>query len=153
MSYDINQTMDQDTWDSDFYFISIHGSIEHLTSDIKNIKTSLCCIINYILNKRIEKDKVNDLDNLKDIGKEAWNFISAFYNTGWDVLIADSNGGSFRNKVVAKFMLKINISNAPKGNNSKSVDKPPSINRLPPPITTKSHKKVNKIAKDFKKKN
>jgi len=35
---------------------------------------------NYILNKNIEKNKVNHLDNLKDIEKETWNFIAAFYN-------------------------------------------------------------------------
>jgi len=56
--------------------------MEHLVSDIKNIMTSLCQITNYIFNKKVEKDKVNDLDNLKGIGKETWNFISAFYDVG-----------------------------------------------------------------------
>ena len=69
---------------------------------------------NYILNKKVEKGKVNDLNDLKDVVKEVWNFISAFYNMGWDMLIANSNGSSFRNKVVAKFTPKINILNAPK---------------------------------------
>ena len=109
--------------------------------------------MNYIFNKKIEKDKVNDLNDLKGIGKETWNFISAFYNMGWDTLIADSNGSSFRNKVAAKFMPKINTSNTSKGNNSKSADKPVSINRLPPLISAKSPKEVNKIFKYFKKNN
>ena len=39
-----------------------------------------------------------------------------------------------------------------KGNNDKSIDKPASINRLPPPIPVKSSKKVNEITKYFKKK-
>jgi len=107
---------------------------------------------NYILNKKVEKGKVNDLNNLKGVVKETWNFISAFYNMGWDVLIANSNGSSFRNKVVAKFTPKINILNAPKSNNDKSVDKPASINRIPPSILVKSSKKVNEITKYFKKK-
>ena len=107
---------------------------------------------NHILNKKVEKGKVNDLSNLKGVVKEAWNFISAFYNMGWDMLIANSNGSSFRNKVVAKFTPKINILNAPKGNNDKSVDKPASINRIPPSILVKSSKKVNEITKYFKKK-
>ena len=103
--------------------------------------------------KKIEKGKVNNLDDLKGIGKEAWNSISAFYNVGWDTLIADSNGGSFRNKVAAKFMPKINTSNTSKDNNSKSADRPVSINRLPPLIPAKSSKEVNKISKYFKKNN
>jgi len=72
---------------------------------------------------------------------------------GWDTLIADSNGGSFRNKVAAKFMPKINTSNTSKDNNSKSADRPVSINRLPPLIPAKSSKEVNKISKYFKKNN
>ena len=69
------------------------------------------------------------------------------------MLIADSNGGFFRNKVAAKFMPKINISNALKGNNGKIIDKPASINRLSSPIPMKSPKEVNEIAKYFKKNN
>ena len=34
--------MEQNAWDGDFHPISIYGSIEYITSDIKNIKTSLC---------------------------------------------------------------------------------------------------------------
>jgi len=109
--------------------------------------------MSYIFNKKIEKGKVNDLNDLKGIGKEAWNFILAFYNVGWDILIADSNGGSFRNKVAAKFIQKINISNTFKVNNSKSADKPVSINRLPSVIPAKLPKEVNKIFKYFKKNN
>ena len=110
-------------------------------------------MMNYIFNKKIDKDKVNDWDNLKGIEKEAQNFISAFYNMGWDTLIADSNSGSFRNKVAAKFMPKINTSNTSKDNNSKSTDKPVSIDRLLPLISVKSPKEVNKISKYFKKNN
>ena len=109
--------------------------------------------MSYIFNKKIEKGKVNDLNDLKGIGKEAWNFILAFYNVGWDTLIADSNGGSFRNKVAAKFIQKINISNTFKVNNGKSADKPVSINRLPSVIPAKLPKEVNKIFKYFKKNN
>ena len=115
--------------------------------------TSLCQMTNYIFNKKVDKDKVNDWNNLKGTGKETWNFISVLYDVGWDVLIADSNGSSFRNKVVAKFIPKINTSNTSKVNNSKSADKPVSINRLPPLISAKSPKEVNKIFKYFKKNN
>jgi len=36
----------------------------------------------YILNKSVKRDKVNNFDNLKDVGKVAWNFISAVYDLG-----------------------------------------------------------------------
>ena len=106
---------------------------------------------NYILNKKVNKDKVNDFENLKGIDKEAWNFISAIYNAGWDVLIADSNNISFRNKVAAKFTVKITSYNALKNNNVKDGDKPASINKLLPLILAKIPKKINEITKFFKK--
>jgi len=52
-----------------FYSVSLHGSMEHLTSDSKNIKKSLCHIMKYILNKKVESDKANDANDLKDIGE------------------------------------------------------------------------------------
>jgi len=36
----------------------------------------------YIHNKKIENSKSNEVDNLKGIGKVAWNFISAIYKSG-----------------------------------------------------------------------
>jgi len=50
-------------------------------------------------------------------------------------------------------MPEINTLNTSKGNNSKSADKPVSIDRLPPLISAKSPKEVNKISKYFKKNN
>ena len=106
---------------------------------------------NYILNKKVNKDKVNNFENLKDIDKKAWNFISAIYNAEWNMLIADSNNISFRNKVAAKFTLKITLPNALKNNNVKDDDKPASINKLLPLILAKIPKKINEIIKFFKK--
>ena len=143
--------MEQNAWDSDLHPISIYGSIEYIVSDIKNIKTSLCWMSNYILNKKVNKDKVNNFENLKDIDKKAWNFISAIYNAEWNMLIADSNNISFRNKVAAKFTLKITLPNALKNNNVKDDDKPASINKLLPLILAKIPKKINEIIKFFKK--
>jgi len=71
LPYDINQIMDQDAWDGNFHPISIHGYIEHIASNIKNFKTFLGYMINYILNKKVEKSKINDLENLKGLGKVA----------------------------------------------------------------------------------
>ena len=48
-------------------------------SDIKNFKESLSKIHKYILNKTIDGNKANKVQNLKDIGKVIWEFILAIY--------------------------------------------------------------------------
>ena len=50
--YDMNQAVDPESWNSNFNPISLHGSMEHLATDVNNIKESLCCIGKYILNKK-----------------------------------------------------------------------------------------------------
>ena len=135
----------------DFHPISLHRLIEHLLLDIKNIKMSLYWLTKYILNKYIERGKVNDFDNLKGVGNMAWDFILAIYKSGWDALSADNNNISFRNKVVAKFTPKINNYNMPKNSGSKSDNKPATMIRLPPHIPAKLSKEVKDIAKIFKK--
>jgi len=101
LSYDINQAIESDTWDGNFYSVSFHGSIEHLVLDTKNIKESLCCMTKYIINKKVENGKANDVNDFKGIGKAAWGFISSLYESEWNELIADSNNHSFRHKVKA----------------------------------------------------
>jgi len=53
----VNQALDPESWDGNFHAISLHGSMEHLASDIKHIKESLQRMQKYILNKLIEGDK------------------------------------------------------------------------------------------------
>ena len=115
--YNINQATEPDTWDSNFHSVSLHGSMEHLASDAKNIRESLRHIMKYILNKKVENGKANDVNDLKGIGKAVWSFISSFYESGWDELIADSNNHSFRYKVKTQFTPKINDG----GNTSRRI--------------------------------
>ena len=69
--YDINQATEQDTWDGDFYSISLHSLLKHLPSNTNNIKKLLYYIMKYILNKKIENSKANKINNLKDISEVA----------------------------------------------------------------------------------
>jgi len=62
----------------------LHGSIEHLISDIKHIKESLRKIQKYILNKSIKDDKTNNVKDLEGVREVAWGFISALYKFYWD---------------------------------------------------------------------
>jgi len=59
LSYNINQALNPKSWDGDFHTISLHGSMEHLMSDIKIIKDSLSRMRKYILGKSINEDKAN----------------------------------------------------------------------------------------------
>ena len=67
-----NSPLDPESWDGNFHAISLHGSMEHLASDIKHIKESLRRMQKYILNKLIEGDKANNIKNLEGVGEAAW---------------------------------------------------------------------------------
>jgi len=73
---------EQDSWNGNFHSISLHGVLEHLLSDSKNIKKSLCHMTNYIKNKKIEQNKANNVLDLKGIDEATWKFISVFYSSG-----------------------------------------------------------------------
>ncbi len=61
--------MESELWDGSFYSISLHGSIEYLALDSKNIKDSLNFMAKYITNKQVNPAKSNDLKDFKGIGK------------------------------------------------------------------------------------
>ena len=89
LSYNYNTLMEPKLWDWNFHLIFLHGSMEYLASDAKNIKDSLNFIAKYISNKQIDLSKSNDLDDFNDISKVVWNFISLVYQANWDSLYAD----------------------------------------------------------------
>ena len=147
LPYNINQALDPESWDSNFRAISIHGSMEHLASDISNIKESLGRIQKYILGKTIESDNANNIKDLE--GKAAWGLISFLYKAHWDSLYVDDQKTSFRNKVKSKFSpMALNNTNNSKGKNKVNS---PYVSVLPSPIPAKLPKKVNEISKFFKK--
>jgi len=148
--YNVNQTLDLESWDGNFHAILLHGSMEHLASNAKNIKESLCHMQKHILNKVIDGDKANDIKNLEGIGEVAWGFISTLYKSYWNNFIADKNNFFFRHKVKAQFNPQINRDNSSK--KGKEADKPASVSNIPPLIPAKSSREVIKISK-FSKKN
>jgi len=142
-------TLDPESWDGNFHAISLHGSMEHLASDIKNIKDSLFRMCKYTLGKVIEGDKANSVKDLEGVGKAAWEFISSLYKVHWDSLIVDDSKMSFRNKVKSK--LSSQIVKVPVNVKGKESVKPTYVSSLLSPILVKSPKEVNKISKYFKK--
>ena len=104
LNYDINQTLDPEKWNSNFYAISLHGFMEYLVSDIKNIKNSLHRMEKYIKGKSINNSNPNNVKDLKGMGKAVWEFLSSIYNLRWDGLYVDNSNTTFRNKVKSKFI-------------------------------------------------
>jgi len=50
--------------------------------DAKNIKKSPRHMMKYILNKKVENGKANNVNDFKDIGEATWGFISSLYESG-----------------------------------------------------------------------
>jgi len=146
--YNPNMLTEPKLWDGSFRLISLHRSIEHLTFDAKNIKDSLTFMAKYIGNKQVNPIKSNELKDFKGIGEAIWSFISSVYQSKWDLLIADKNDKSLRQKISDKLTSKI----IPLTNHNKSMNKPTpaSINKMPPLILAKLQKEVNWISKYFK---
>ena len=53
LPYDVNQAINPQSWDSFFHPISLYGSIEHIPSNIENIKVSLTRVTDCIINKSV----------------------------------------------------------------------------------------------------
>jgi len=79
LNYDINQTLDSESWDGNFQAILLCGSIKNLASNIKNIKNFLNRMRKYILSKSIKGNKANNIKDLEGVSKAAWGFILFLY--------------------------------------------------------------------------
>ena len=148
LSYDVDQALDPEEWDSDFHATSLHGAMEQLVSDVKNIKDSLCRIGKYIQGKSIDSNP-NNIKNLEDVDKAVWEFLSSIYDLHWDGLYVDEANIIFRNKIKSKFTPQVpkSINN----NKGKEIVKSTFISLIPPLISAKLQKEVNELSKYFKK--
>ena len=149
--YDLNALTDSEIWNGSFHPIFLHSSIEHIVSDVKNIKNSLKFMAKYILNKQIELTKANDLIDFNGIDDAVWNFISLVYKSNWDSFYMDNNTNTLRRKIAAKFTPNVQpVPKRPAKKTLKSILA--SIKKIPSPIPAKSQKKINTISKYFKNK-
>ena len=107
----------------------------------------------YILNKKVNSNKANNLPDLDGIGDSIWNFISAIYQANWDSLYTDNKTKSLREKIVSKFSPRI-IPTATKNSKEQPKSVPITIDKFPPlpPLLVKSKKEVNIISKYFQSK-
>ena len=152
--YDPNAPTEPELWSGNFHSISLHGSIEQITSDTKSIKDSLNFMVRYITNKKVNPKTANDLKDFDGIGDVVWNFISSVYQSGWDSLYTDNKLKTLREKISSKFSPRIVPSPTQKSNKSVSKPIPASIDKVPPPppLPAKTAKEVNVILKYFQNK-
>ena len=151
LPYDPHAPTEPELWSGSFHPISLHGSVEHLASDAKNIKVTLNFLAKYIQGKQVDGNKVNNIDDFDGMGDSIWNFISSVYASKWDALYTDQKANTLRSKISAKFTPHIP---APKGNSNKEPSKSVlvTINKAPPPppLPAKTKNEVNIISKYFK---
>ena len=154
LSYDPQALTKPELWSGFFHPISLHGSIEHFASDVKNIKVTLNFMAKYIQNKQVNGGKVNDLNNFDGMGDAIWNFISLVYAAKWDALYTDQKTNTLRSKILLKFTPRIPPT---KGNANKETPKsvPVTIYKAPslPLLLAKSKKEISVISKYFQPKN
>jgi len=150
LQYNPQAPTEPDLWSSSFHPISLHGLIEQIASDAKNIKNSLNFMARYITNKQVNSNKANNLEEFKDIGDSIWNFISLVYQAKWDSLYTDNNSTTLRAKISFKFTPRV-APNPSKSNKEITKHVPVTIEKAspPPPLPAKSKKEVNVILKYF----
>ena len=91
ISYEINQLIEPNAWDSEAHSISIFGTIEFLEINSMNMMTSLLYIVSFIKNRSTKHNLVNDITQFKGSSQATWKFISSIYKAGWDSLKTDNN--------------------------------------------------------------
>jgi len=131
LPYNLNAPMEPELWSGLFHPISLHGSIEQITLDAKNIKVTLDFIAKYIANKQVNSSHANDLKEFDGVGDAIWKFISSVYEAKWDSLYTDNKTNTLRSKISAKFTPRF----APIRNNIKKKTHTPipvSIKKAPP---------------------
>ena len=148
LPYDPNAPTEPDLWSGLFHPISLHGSIEQIALDAKNIKVTLDFMAKYIANKQVSSTNANDLKDFDGMGDAIWKFISLVYEAKWDSLYTDNRTNTLRAKISAKFTPRT----APiKNNNKKEIPNPvPTSIEKAPPLPAKSKSEVNRISKYFK---
>ena len=139
LPYDPNAPTEPELWSGSFHPISLHGLMEHLVHDAKNIKVTLDFMTKYILNKKVNNIKANDVTEFEGMGDTIWNFISLVYEAKWDSLYTDRSTNTLRSKISSKFTPRIPSA---KGNGNKKTPKSNlvTINKAPlplPPLSTK----------------
>ena len=147
MACNINKSIEPEAQDSKAYFSFLFDTMKFLKIDAKKIYTSLLYIANFIKSREVQAGFVNNIPQLKDLGKAMWNFISSIYKAKWDSIDINDNS-FFRTRVSNKFTPKVPKTKS-LSTSSLSKDKVAEIVKLPSPIPACLSKEILEKSKFF----
>ena len=131
LAYNINKPTEPKAWNSKAYSLSLFGTMKFLEIDAK---------ADFIRSRKIQAESVNNIPQLKGLGKATWNFISFIYKAKWNNIDIDDNS-FFRTRVPSKFTSKV-LKTKSLSTSSSSKDKVAEIIKLSPPIPTCPSKEI-----------
>ena len=99
LPYNPNASMEPELWDRNFYSILLHGLMEHLASDSKNIKDSLNFIAKYISNNQVNSLKTNDLEDFH----VSQTSFSLYLHNQWSNIHKLSSAGKLQMRAICTY--------------------------------------------------
>jgi len=135
ISYSTNVPANSTLWDGNFMATSLFGTNEFLNSDINNISCSLQHMACFLRQRNLEGRNGNNIKQLDLFGQSAWDFISAIFESGWDILTT-ANKSTIRGNITKEFGKAINPPSR------ENICHGTHISKVPPPIPPCSSKKV-----------
>jgi len=133
--YSTNISTDLTLWDGNFMATSLFGTNKFLNSDINNISCSLQCMACFLRQHNLEGRNGNNIKQLDPFGQSAWDFISAIFKSGWDILTT-ANELTIRGNITKEFG---KVTNLPSREN---IHHGTHISKVPPPIPPHPSKEV-----------
>ena len=103
-----------------------------ITINIKNMEISLMRMTNFIKNRNLKNQKINNILYIAGFGQAAWTSILAIYESGWDMLKNGKDNITFCQKVKSRFSNNIPTHTNEKKSKRASVLKSAEISKLPP---------------------
>jgi len=103
ISYQANQLMDPQLWDSYFCSISLSEIDKYLARNIKNIICLLLRMTVFIKQWSLDNRITKNILQIAKFGFVACEFLLAIYKSRWDKLIANNENKTFRQCVLSQF--------------------------------------------------
>jgi len=127
--YSANVPADPTLWDGNFTATSLFGTNEFLNSDINNISCSLQRMACFLRQRNLEGRNGNNIKQLDPFGQSAWDFISAIFESGWDILTT-ANKSTIRGNIAKEFGKATNLPSR------ENIRHGTHISKVPPPYPT-----------------
>jgi len=80
--YNIHQLVKLNTWNGKAHPIFTFGTIKFLKIDSINMTSLLLCMVNFIRNRGVKCNMVNNVKQLQGFSQIAWEFILSIYKLG-----------------------------------------------------------------------